>query len=221
MKKVFTVVLAMVMVLTMGVSAFAATDSFFKSPSVNPAPDLEKVDNPNDGCTAEIIITPYSERDELDDESQKDIEDAYDTIKNNEDGSSLDEALEELADDDHPVDALAISDLFDIDYTNCDIHDEHDPVTITITAETANNFVGLLVYVNGEWKIVDGTTVNKEETTLTFKAAEFGPYAIVVDTEGSPSTGDPGIPWFWFVLLGVSGAGLIAVAIVSKKRAEK
>lgn len=220
MKKVLAVLMVMVMVFAMALPAVAATDNFTKSPSGNPAPEVEKVEPTDENCTAVIVVTPYAERNELDEESCDVIEEAYDTIKNNKDGSSLEEALKELATEEHPYDVLAISDLFDVDYSNCDLHKEHKPVNVLLSAETLDHFAGLLVYVGGEWKIVKGAAVDKEEANLKFLAEEFGPYAIVVDSTfagDSADTGDAGISWIWFVLMGVSAAGLITIAVVYRK----
>lgn len=220
MKKVISVVLALMMVLSMSISAFAATNAFIESPSGNPAPKLENVDHGDPDCDANVIITPYVDRDQLRDKIREVIEEAYESIKNNEEDSSLDKAFDKLDSDDD----LAISDLFNLDYTDCDAHDKHQPVTITVSAETLDHFVGLLVYVDGEWKVVEGAKIDKAATTLIFTASEFGPYAIVVDSAfsgNSPSTGDPGINWIWFALLAVSGLGLITVGVISKKSVGK
>ncbi len=118
----------------------------------------------------------------MNDEGRDEMEKAYNTIKNNEDGSSLNKALNKLANMDHPVAVLAISDLFDLDYTDCDGHAGHGSVQIHLSAETLDHFVGLLVYVGGEWMVVEGAEVDKKESNLKFLAEKFGPYAIVVDS---------------------------------------
>jgi hypothetical protein len=148
------------------------------------------------------------------------MEKAYDTIKNNVKDSSLDKALKELGTKDHPYAALAVSDLFDIDFSDCAQHAEHGSAKVHLTAETLDHFVGLLVYVGGKWMIVEGAEVDKEESTIKFLVEEFGPYAIVVDSTlagNGADTGDAGISWIWFVLMGVSAAGLITIAVVYRK----
>ncbi len=57
MKKALAVFMAMVMVLAMALPAVAA-DNFVKSPSGNPAPEVEKVEPADKDCTVDIIITP-------------------------------------------------------------------------------------------------------------------------------------------------------------------
>lgn len=220
MKRVLAVFMVMVMAFAMALPAVAA-DNFVKSPSGNPAPKVEKVEPADKDCTVEIVITPYVDRNDLDTESRDEIEKAYDTIKNNKAGSSLGETLKKLGTKEHPVDALAISDLFDLDYTNCDGHAEHGSVQIHLSAETLDHFVGLLVYVDGEWMVVEGAEVDKKESNLKFLAEKFGPYAIVVDSTqaGGAATGDAGISWIWFALMGLSAAGLITIAVVYKKSA--
>ncbi len=220
MKRVLAVFMVMVMVFAMAIPAVAA-DNFVKSPSGNSAPEVEKVEPADKDCTVEIVITPYVDRNDLDVESRDEIEKAYDTIKNNKEGSSLEEALKKLETKEHAMDALAISDLFDLDYTDCDVHAEHGSVQIHLSAETLDHFVGLLVYAGGEWMVVEGAEVDKKESNLKFLAEKFGPYAIVVDSTqaGGADTGDAGISWIWFALMGLSAAGLITIAVVYKKSA--
>ena len=69
--------------------------------------------------------------------------------------------------------------------------------------------------------VVEGAEVDKKESNLKFLAEKFGPYAIVVDSTqaGGAATGDAGISWIWFALMGLSAAGLITIAVVYKKSA--
>lgn len=223
MKKFASISLTLVLAVVFAVTALAAPAGFVSSPSGNDAPVVTETNNPSEDCTNEIEITSFADRDDLEDSESTNMEKAYDEIVNNEEGSSLDKILEEIAKTSGvSVNALAISDLFNVGQDGCTDHDSHNSTVVTLSAETLENFVGLLRYVGGEWKLVDVSSVSADESTITFTASEFGPYAIVVDgtfSGTSPDTGDNGISWIWFGLMLASGLGLAAVAVASKKRA--
>jgi len=67
MKKLAILCLSVVMLLSLGLTVFAAPGGFVSSPSGNPAPELIDSVNKTEGCTAQLKITPYSERNTLDD----------------------------------------------------------------------------------------------------------------------------------------------------------
>ena len=167
MKKILSVCLIFVMVICFGVTAFAE-GGFISSPSLNPAPEVED--------TAEVIITPYAERHKLPDDERKLLEEAYNSIKSAEKLSDLNEGLKGKN--------LGVSDLFKVSSSSS------SPKAVTLKSDNFKNFVSLMVYVNGEWKIVDGAKVQNGK--LTFTAKDYGPYAVVVDTTDgtlSPQTG--------------------------------
>ena len=62
MKKLFAIIMAVALMLTLSVSVCAAPGQFVQSPSTNSAPTLISVEKDNEDCTADLIITPYSER---------------------------------------------------------------------------------------------------------------------------------------------------------------
>ncbi len=222
MKKFVSISMTLLLAVVFTATALAAPAGFVSSPSGNEAPTVTETQNPSEGCTNEIDIVSFGDRDELGDNESKDMEDAYDDIVNNEDGSSLDKVLEELSEKTGiPVESLAVSDLFHVGQEGCTDHSAHGPAVVTLSAETLKNFAGLLHYSGGEWKLVDAT-VNAGESTITFTAAGFGPYAIAVDgtfSGTSPDTGDNGISWIWFAMMIASGMGLAVIAVASKKRA--
>lgn len=165
MKKLLSVCLVLVMVMCLGVTALAE-GGFVNSPSLNPAPEVEDGDST-------ITITPYSERHNLSDAERQILEDAYNSISQ---ADSLSDLNQNLNGD------LAVSDLFHISSNSSKAQN------LVLKADTLDNFKALMVYVDGKWELVDA---NVKDGKLVFTAEKFGPYAIVVNADGtkSPQTG--------------------------------
>lgn len=217
MKKVFVFCLAMVMVVTMGVTVFAAPGNFVSSPSGNQAPVLVSFENESDDCTGDIVITAYADRDTLNDATRELLEDAYNQIVDN---AAFKEIADELAKETNiPVERMACSDLFDVSYVGCAEHADHGYFTITFKAETLKNFVGLLHLNNGNWEIIENPVVGNNGTTLTFKVDDFSPFAIIVDTGATdvPETGDRSMLPLWITLAVASALMLVLVSVKYKK----
>ena len=120
MKKVFAMILAVVMVLTLSVSVCAAPGKFVQSPSHNSAPHLISVVKGSEDCTAELIITPYNERNKLPTELKTLLEKAYSEIASSDDLTKLNADLAALAATQKIAGVnLKVSDLFDIRYEGC------------------------------------------------------------------------------------------------------
>lgn len=225
MKKIVTVLLTMMMVLSLSISAFAEPGGFVSSPSRNQAPELIKAENESEDCEAKLIITAYSDRDELSEEARKNIETAYSEIVGTQDLSSLNDAIKNIAKKlGLNTTDLAVSDMFDISATDCNGHEDHGNFDITLKAETLDNFVCLLHYYNGEWRIVDNAKVTNNGEHLEFDEDEFSPFAIVVSTVeisdgvGTIMSGGSIIAIVVFALA-TSGAIVAAVVIKRKKKA--
>lgn len=214
MKKLFVFCLALVMVLSMSITAFAA-GGFVSSPSGNKAPELISSENESEDCEAELEITPYSERSDLSEEEREAIEEAYEIISNTEDLTELNDKLKEIAKD-LGIDGsnLAVSDLFNIDSTDCDEHDGHGAFDIKLSAETLKNFVALLRFDGTNWVLVDGAKVENDH--LMFTSKELGNFAIVVDNGSTPKTGDSTNVYFWVMVL--AGSALAVVLFGLKKK---
>ncbi len=179
MKKLLSVCLAFVMVISFGVTAFAE-GGFVSSPSGNPAPEIVE---PSE---EKIVIIPYFDRGKLSEAERKNLEAAYSSINGTENLVSLNQGLNDIAKDKN-IDPsnLAVGDLFNV--SNNGASGTH---TLELKADTFKNFVALMAYVNGEWKIVEGAKL--QGTNLVFTANHFGPYAVVVNTADdtkSPQTG--------------------------------
>ncbi len=224
MKKAVAIMLAMVLTLVMSATVCAAPGQFVKSPSTNSAPTLISVEKGNEDCTAELIITPYSERHELPADLKALIEKAYDEIASSTDLSTLNEDLAAVAAA-LKIDGanLKVSDLFDLSYVGCDDHDETHTFNVVLGADTLHRFVGLM-YMNadGEWVMVDNAKVINNGTALSFTVSEVCPFAIVVDTsdaEGdSPQTGSNNVI-IYGALMAVSALAIVVLVLKSKKYA--
>ena len=156
-------------------------------------------------------------------EEIKAIEDAYAKIVGTQDLASLSDAIKALAESRGMNSAdLAVSDLFDISATNCDGHESHGHFDVTLKADSLKNFVCLLHYYNGEWRIVENAEVTNNGEYLEFDEDEFSPFAIVVYTGSEiiePSTN--GFPWIIVIVAAVVvAAGFIIFFIVKSKKDE-
>lgn len=197
------------------VSASAAPSNFVKSPSAGAPVQLLSFEVDSDDCTMELTLTNYSERNTLSAAAREKLEAAYNAIVNAADLTALNADLKNLASKNKiPAEKLAVSDLFDLSYVGCTVHDDHGYVTVKLKAETLKNFVGLLHYYDGEWELISNAKASGD--TLTFKIDDFSPFAIVVNTDpdgsGTPETGDS-FPWLYVVMLVVSGTGLAVLGI--------
>lgn len=221
MKKVLAISLMVLMVVCMSLTAFAAPGEFVQSPSNNGAPALVSAKCSAEGCTAELIITPFIDRDELPEDLRLLIEKAYKDIAN---CDNLVDLCSELADIAKSLNApetnLAVSDLFDIRYVNCDAHDDHGYFDIVLKSETFNSFVTLMHLSDEGWEIIDNAKVKEVngEYHLIFSIDDFSPFAIVVNSsviaDKNPHTGDTNSVYFFAVLMVVSA---LAIAVLAKK----
>jgi hypothetical protein len=222
MKKVLTLMLALVMVIGVSVNALAATGGFVGSVSGKPGPDLVGFDRLENDCDVDVVVTPYGDKDSLADEERELLEDAYNQIKDCDNLTELNLELKEIAEK-LGIDGedLSVSDLFNLGLTDCDEHDGHKPFEITLSADALANFAGLM-YMNadGEWVMVDDVVI--DGNTLKFTTDYFGPYAIVVnnsDMEGTeiPKNGDNSMVQLYAVVMAVSAAAVAVLAVKSKK----
>lgn len=224
MKKILSICLMMALVVIMSVNAFAAPNGFVSSPSGTAAPDLVGATNESEDCTAGIIITPYSERDKLPKDVREKMEKAYEDIIDAADLTELNEDLAELAKEKgvDPED-LAVSDLFDISYSDCEEHDDHGHFDIVLKDSSLKGFVGLLHKNGDNWELVKDAKVKKVngEWHLTFTTDDFAPFAIVVDTSASsssPQTGDNSMINLYAAILAAVVFALIVLLIQSRKQ---
>lgn len=220
MKKIFAVILMVVMVCAMTLSVGAAPGGFIESPSLNKAPILVEYYNSDGECVGVLYVTSYGDRNVLELTERENIEAAYESIRNATTVSSLNSQLSDIAANlNISAGNLAVSDLFNISLEDCLNHDEHGHFSIKLQADTLNHFVGLMYYENGEWHIVDDAKVDGEY--LTFSTDVPRALAIVVDVDDSvidvPVTGDI-IPWILVGVIALSAVGIVVVLVSYKKK---
>lgn len=223
MKKALAIILSLVIVICAGVMAFAQ-GGFVSSPSGNDAPEIEEVSYEDGSCNPRIVVTSYKDRENLDEEKEEDMNEAYEDIAANEDLSKMCPELGTVAASKGiPVSRLAVSDLFDVSvYHNSDDHEYCGSITITLSAETLKNFVALLHRnSDGEWNVVPNVIVNYSESTITFSAKDFSPYAVVVDkaADSAPDTGSLSI-YIPAIVMVISAVSLAFVLVSLKKKQE-
>lgn len=195
MKKALFLCLTVILVMTMSVSVFAT--GFVGSPSGSKF--VFEYTHENGDCKSVVEIVGYNDRDKLDDETRKEFEDAYNKLKND-------------------PNADKVSDVFAIRFSDCDSHDDHGTTTVILTEESMKDFDGLMQYVNGAWQAVKADKYQVAGDKLTISMEGTGIYAIALKGETvSPETDSltvDGVSPVWYVLMGVSLAGLAVVAIL-------
>lgn len=217
MKKLVSVVLAIVLAMTMCVSALAAPNGFVESPSNQKGPEIVEGDN--------IVVTPFGDRDELPDDVRDALEDAYNSILNADNLGDLSEALEDLANElNVPVKNLVVSELFELSYESGE-QGSDGKLTVTLKDDSFKDFFGLIKYENGKWVLIEDAKVNGNK--LTFTTGKLpAPFAIVVNPDGGdigaddevPATGDTTNVLGAVAICAASVVALAGVYFVFKKR---
>ena len=209
MKKLFAIVLTLLIAAGACATVFA-TGGFVSSPSNNQAPVVVDFKTDLDGCPAVIVCTAYADREELKEDTRKKLEDAYETIVNTVNLEVLNEDLEDVAAKfGAKVENLAVSDMFDISAVGCDLHENHGHFEIKLKPTSLKNFVALIHYYKGEWRIIEDVEFD-EEGNLEFVEDEFSPFAIVVDIGEEESS----LAWLWIL---IAVCALIIFFIIWKK----
>ncbi len=217
MKKVFALSLTLLMLVSMSLSVFAMPGgAFISSPSTNDDPELISFSLEAD-CGAQVVLTPYADKDALPEADKAALKAAYDAIRGTTDLNTLESDLTALADKlSITTKTMAVSDLFDLSIVGCDNAEHattgHGTITITVKISGLNNFVGVLHMNDGEWELVDGAKAKDE--TITFQVDDLSPFAIVVDAdENSPITGDMHL----YILGAIMVLSAVALIICYKK----
>ena len=173
MKKVLSCLLAVLLLVSIGATAFA--DELVPSAEAEKlAPAVaEAVDADGNDVAALIIITDYEDKDTLDEDAQKQLDDAAEALK---DIAALVEGNEELKEllDGKEVDCEA---LFDISLANDEVK---LPVDLKLELANPDNFAALLHFVDGEATLVE-TELADEFASL--KLEETGAYAVLAFVE--------------------------------------
>lgn len=216
MKKFFAIILMAVIVCAMTLSVGAAPGGFLQSPSFNKTPIIVDFECSDPDWKGEIFITSYGDRNVLDLVEREKLEDAYNSIRDAFGISSLIPDITDIATNlNVSPDNLGISDLFHIGIS--DISDGN--FKIKLDAETIKNFVGLVYYEDGQWRVVEDAVVEGEY--LSFSTSLPRAFAVVVDVDNSiidvPITGDV-ISWVLVSVVVASAAGIVILLLSYRKR---
>lgn len=212
MKRIFTLVMAIVLMLTLTLSATAA--EFVESVTNKGAPQLVVIDQLNgkdvvgfitdangEQLSAEfiecLIITSVAEAEtdpDIPEDAKEQLLSLYeeltaDDMKLSEVCPALDDIVKEKLGSDKSADDLVIKDFFDI----TDICDEiatflpQHGATLDLTFDIgigAGEFITAMVYVDGEW-VPTVNTVNNGDGTVTVVFDKICPVAFLVEGSGS------------------------------------
>jgi len=238
MKRVLSVIIALVVMLSLAAPAFAAEDTFVPSITYKADPEIvtvtdeegnealgvikeqeEIIDYVDEAC---LIITPVA--DALDEEKEV-YEPAREILVYVYEQLSMDEM--EL-----PYDKLGlenenmvIRDLFDVRF-NCAEHPEmlnEDGVTFDITFDLGVE-PGVEVYTmtfneeTEEWEPIVKTVNNGDGTvTCTFEHLCVVAFSVV----GAPAQQQASFPWLWVVILLLAVVVLIVIVLKNRKKKEE
>ncbi len=248
MKRVLSVILAVVLVCSLSVSAFAAAD-VNKSVTAKPAPELVVPDASNPNIVAEIlkdeevihsvlhselIVTPYVDaHDAPHDIITERLLAAFAEITAVDSVGELHDDLEAIAkeiDKDYTADNLVVTDLFDVYIAgeaarHFNASDDHY-LRITLKTGIAPDAVPPTVLYNctGEkWDLVDDANiVNNGDGTVTIKFYDLCPvlFLSAVDKE-TPDTGDSSDALLWGGVAAVAAVGCVVLSVFAfRKRKE-
>lgn len=219
MKKILVFCLSLVLIVSASMVAYAAPNNFVASPPSFTAPEVDSFEPSDEDCTADIVVTPFGNIDDLPEALKALMEKAYNDILNSKD---LTELCKEFADYVEslgiPGTNLAVSDLFDIHVIGCDFHEGHYDFDIVLKVDSLKNFVGLLhMNKNGEWEMIKDAVVAEDGVHLKFSVESFTPFAIVVDTSGG-QTGDSSMIAVYAVIMAVSALALVVIFVKTRKQ---
>ena len=226
MKKIIFALFVVVTALMLTLQTFAASGVFSASPSGKAAPELIKGVNEDDTCVAQVVICAYSDRNTLNEADKLKLEAAYVSIANATDLANLNVKLDELAKSlQISSDKLAVSDLFNVGYSDCAEHNNHGKFIVTIKPVVIDNFACLMYYDGSAWIVVEDVELDEEAATLTFNMADCAPYAIVMH-DGSaiiPATASINISSIicWYFLIIILAIIILFLIMYKKSKKEK
>lgn len=217
MKKTFAIILMLAMVCVMSFSAAAAPANFLQSPSYNKTPIIVDFECSDPNWKGDMYITSFGDRNVLDLIEREKLEDAYNSIRDALNISTLIPEITDIAANlNVSPDNLGISDLFHIGITDS----TDGKFTIKLDSETIKNFVGLVYFENGQWHVVEDAIVNADGY-LEFTTSLPRAFAVVVDVDNSiidvPVTGDV-MSWVLISVIAVSATGIVLLVISYKKK---
>ncbi len=216
MKKLVTLAMVALMLLTFCTSAFATPGAFVESPSYNE--DIMLIDFECDDPTwnLQLVVTPYKNRAALNEARKGALESAYATIAANTNVATFAPDVTKVAT--VAADKLAVSDLFFVhEEAKARVATAADKTyTIEIKCNRLNQFQALLNCVDGTWTVVEGAKVNAAGN-LEFTTKTLDSFAVVMSTE-TPETGDNTGIIIAIAVGSVAAATVIWFAFAKKKQ---
>ena len=80
MKRIFALLMTLVVIATFTTVTFAENGGFYESPSANQAPTLDSFENEDEDCEATLNITSYADRAQLSEAAQQQMAEAFSVI---------------------------------------------------------------------------------------------------------------------------------------------
>jgi len=221
MKKVLSILLVVVTMLTFSVTALAANVEFVPSIENKGAPTV--VDS-----NVTVVVTPVGEAEKsttIAAEAKAALLKAYDELSAA--GASLsalckdlDAAVAAALGEGKTANNLVVRDLFDVTATNLTAGTALN-VTFKLNV-AADQYVAAMVYNNGAWSVVKA--VNNGDGTVSCTMDNAGAVALMVPSTasttpgGAPETGDNSNLTLWVSVMAVSLAAIVALVVFNRKR---
>lgn len=199
MKKLASILLACLMILSVALVAFAAPeDEFAPSIGEKPAPEVS-------GSDASVLVVPVS-----DPSASDDLKNLFEEIRENGNVVSNDE--------------LVVRDLFEILPDGEEAEKaltEKGSIQVTLDADlSANALFEVYENVQGAWRKIPAK--NNGDGTITITIESFGAIALLVEGEPDlPQTGDTKLTALWISLMLVSFATIQTLIVVYTKKNKK
>ena len=172
MKKLLVLCSLLISVLAFSFTV-KANGGFVDSPSLYD--ETELAEDSTGTYNKNIALSGFGNRDQLPEEVKAVLEEAYNTIKEADSVSQLNDTVDELLEDAGlENDDIAISELFDISAS-----EESNSYKVKIKLGSASYFFCLLHYTNGGWEVVSNASLDTEDN-LTFEVDSLSPFAVVV-----------------------------------------
>jgi hypothetical protein len=226
MRKVICLAIALLLCVSLGMPAFAAENDFVPSITYKDGPDVDSAFMGDEDVSDCVVVTTIKEaKEKATDIQQKERDELLDVYEQLTDGEM-----------DLPLDGdYVIRELVDVsfEYDDCRCEESHgakderlkqNGVTLTVDFDlnigTSEN-LKVLVYVDGEWRLVDAVTINADGTvTVVFE--DICPVAFCVERRSGssiPQTGDMlgRSLILWVGLMAASAAAMVAM-IVSRRK---
>ena len=205
MKKVVSLVVAVVLCMMLAVPAFATTVGFVPSITAKPAPGLVGTTNLQvkdesgkvvfTAPVVDLVITPVADVQKEDadyqvpEEVAQQLRDLYaqmteTTFNVTEEVPELETYLESQGLDAAVAENMVVTSLFDITVLSDDLKDylsvEGNTIDLTFEADIPEDHTPVvMVYVEGKWEVLEGVTVNNDGT-ITCNFADVGPVSILM-----------------------------------------